>query len=188
MRWNGDIPSPLLSPHLPSVVFTNSGRRLSSSSNVCIFTAPFFVVLCPFVERHGQRDGRWVQQFDSHLETEPGALPYRLLSKMSKQCIEYPSEHATVPFCILISYSWFKGSATDSKVVQIAIGWIQSIGDITYRVASRELAEHHAYELPPCDVTFAVLIRFFFTDNFSYAFFREFTDCLYEKCYICKGK
>ena len=39
-------------------------------------------VVCPFVERHGQRDGWRVQQLDWHPETEFGALPYRLLSEV----------------------------------------------------------------------------------------------------------
>ena len=36
------------------------------------------------------------------------------------------------------------------------------VTDNKYRIATRELAEHHAYELAPCVVAFAVLVRFFF--------------------------
>ena len=61
----------------------------------------------------------------------------------------------------------------------------QPVGNITDRVAAGELTENHADELAPRVISFAMLVGPCCPNDFSDIFFRQFADCLSEKCYIC---
>ncbi len=70
-------------------------------------------------------------------------------------------------------------------MVEIACRRLQTVGYIADGVAVGELIEYHAYQLAPCVITLAMLIRISLTDNRFNDFFGQLSDYLCEKCYIC---